>query len=418
MMDAFDPLLRRSSVDASLQRLALNPFASLARAKNSALYGPGFGVAIPGAPSHGLRHHHQLNRLPYNYHPLHHQRRGVSGSIASLPQHASMRRLSMDSRPPRFSSISRTHQTPSPSPLTPYNAVIRASLPDHLYTISSRTVASPIPGPLPSPGFSFGAASTPPMASPSSGDSERNSPDSVRSFTFRSGGEDEDYDAYTRFGSIASIATSESSINSSYYGEIGGPGVDHHSVEERRDSWYVTSVLLPIQTSRQGAHSGIENRSRTDTCCIVVPLDISPTCFPVSMSIIMLLLRICTARWALFRLMSITRSPTRPMASRWLVPPVICIFIINNTSNNLGCSSSDSNLSSNNPRKRLIRRPLRRCRLEGARARARKRKLDLRLLVCRRMCRSPLRASWPLLWRINLNNWWVDLGMKNPCFFF
>lgn len=237
MMDAFDPLLRRSSVDASLQRLALNPFANLARAKNSALYGPGFGVAIPGAPSNGLRHHHQLNRLPYNYNSLHHQRRGVSNSIASLPQHASMRRLSMDSRQSRFTSISRTHQTPSPSPLTPYNAVIRASLPDHLYTISSRTVASPIPGPLPSPGFSFGAASTPPMASPSSGDSERNSPDSVRSFTFR--GDDEEYDAYSRFGSIASIATSESSINSSYYAEIGGAAVDHHSAEERRDAWYV-----------------------------------------------------------------------------------------------------------------------------------------------------------------------------------
>jgi len=244
MVDAFDPLLRRSSVDASLQRLALNPFASLARAKNSALYGPGFGVSIPGAPSNGIRHHHQLNRLPYsNYHPLQ-QRRGVSNSLASLPQHASMRRLSMDSRHPRFTSMSRTHQTPSPSPLTPYNAVIRASLPDHLYTISSRPVASPIPGPLPSPGFSFGAASTPPMASPSSGDSERNSPDSVRSFTFR--GDDEDYDAYSRFGSIASIATSESSINSSYYAEIGGPVVDHHSAEERRGSWYVLPFLLAV----------------------------------------------------------------------------------------------------------------------------------------------------------------------------
>lgn len=258
MMDAFDPLLRRSSVDASLQRLALNPFANLARAKNSALYGPGFGVAIPGAPSNGPRHHHQLNRLPYNHHPLH-QRRGVSSSVASLPQHASMRRLSMDSRPHRFSSISRTHQTPSPSPLTPYNAVIRASLPDHLYTISSRTVASPIPGPLPSPGFSFGAASTPPMASPSSGDSERNSPDSVRSFTFR--GDDEDYDAYSRFGSIASIATSESSINSSYYAEIGGPAVDHHSAEERRDSWYVMFLRSSfIEAFHRGAPRKPENR--------------------------------------------------------------------------------------------------------------------------------------------------------------
>ncbi|KAF8897089.1 hypothetical protein CPB84DRAFT_1748124 [Gymnopilus junonius] len=234
-VDSFDPLVRRCSVDASLQRLANNPFASLARAKNSALFGPGVGVAIPGTT---IRHHHQFNRLPYGYHP----RRVASSSFASMPQHASMRRLSMDSRPTRLTSLSRTHQSESPSPITPYNAAIRVSLPDQrLYTLSSRPLASPIPGPLPSPGFSFGAASTPSMASPSSGDSERNSPDSLRSFTFRGEEHDDDsatspsYDAYSRFGSIASIATSESSVNSSYYAEIGGPAVSQLA-KERRDS--------------------------------------------------------------------------------------------------------------------------------------------------------------------------------------
>lgn len=239
-IDSFDPLVRRCSVDASLQRLANNPFASLARAKNSALYGTGFGVATPGGGTSIRHHHHQLNRLPYGYH----QRRGLSSSFASMPQHASMRRLSMDSRPTRLTPLSRTHQSQSPSPITPYNAAIRVSLPDQqLYALSSRPLASPIPGPLPSPGFSFGAASTPSMASPSSGDSERNSPDSLRSFTFRGEEHDDDatspsYDAYSRFGSIASIATSESSINSSYYAEIGGPAVSQLA-KERRDSWYV-----------------------------------------------------------------------------------------------------------------------------------------------------------------------------------
>ena len=396
MVDAFDPLLRRSSVDASLQRLALNPFASLARAKNSALYGPGFGVAIPGAPSNGsIRHHHQLNRLPYSNHNPLHQRRGVSNSFASLPQHASMRRLSMDSRHLRFTSMSRTHQTPSPSPLTPYNAVIRASLPGHPYTISSRPVASPIPGPLPSPGFSFGAASTPPMASPSSGDSERNSPDSVRSFTFR--GDDEDYDAYSRFGSIASIATSESSINSSYYAEIGGPAVDHHSAEERRGSWYVLPFLLAT-----GGGLGI---LLTYTFFVAL-LDTSLACFLVSMSITKRL-RTCTARWVRFP-MSITRSPpTRPMASSWLVLPVMRTFTLN-----LKCSSSsnNNNLNSNDLRKRVIRHPrrrFRRRRLEEARAHVRK--LDLRPLVCHQICRSPLQASWLSPSRINPNNRWVNL---------
>ena len=233
--DGFDPLIRRRSIDTSLRRLASNPFANLAKAKNSALYGPGYGVSLTGR-------HHQLNHLPHG-HPY--QRRGQSQLIA-VPQHASLRRLSMDSRSARVPS--RLNQSPSPSPLTPYNAVVRAFLPDHLYPVASRTVVSPIPGPLPLPGFSFGAASTPSsITSPSSGDSERNSPDS---FTFRNEDNDEDgalshYEVYSRFGSIASIATSDSSsIQSSYFAELGGTAVDHLAppdvrVEGRRSSWYV-----------------------------------------------------------------------------------------------------------------------------------------------------------------------------------
>ena len=229
--DSFDPLIRRRSIDTSLQRLASNPFASLARAKNSALYGPGFGVSLPGR-------NHQLNLSLYG-HP---QKRGLS-HLAAIPQHANLRRLSMDSRSARVPS--RLNLSPSPSPLTPYNAVVRASLPDHLFPVPSRQVASPIPGPLPAPGFSFGAASDT-SPTPSSGDSERNSPDSLQSFTFRSEDNDEDghYEAYSRFGSIASIATSDSSINSSYFSELGGAAVDHLAtpdvrVEDRRSSWYI-----------------------------------------------------------------------------------------------------------------------------------------------------------------------------------
>ena len=233
--DAFDPLVRRRSIDTSLQRLASNPFASLARAKNSALYGPGFGVSLPGR-------NHQLDHTPYG-HP---QRRGLS-QLAATPQHASLRRLSMDSRSVRMPS--RLNLSPSPSPLTPYNAVVRASLPDHLFPVPSRQVASPIPGPLPAPGFSFGAASDT-SPTPSSGDSERNSPDSLQSFTFRSEDNDEDghYEAYSRFGSIASIATSDSSINSSYFSELSGAAVDHLATadvraEDRRSSWYIFNSI-------------------------------------------------------------------------------------------------------------------------------------------------------------------------------
>ena len=233
--DSFDPLVRRRSIDTSLQRLASNPFASFARAKNSALYGPGFGVSLPGR-------NHQLNHSPYGHPP---QRRGLS-HLAAIPQHANLRRLSMDSRSVRVPS--RLNQSPSPSPLTPYNAVVRASLPDHLFPVPSRQVASPIPGPLPAPGFSFGAASD---TSPSSGDSERNSPDSLQSFTFRNEDNDEDghYEVFSRFGSITSAATSDSSINSSYFSELGSAAVDHLATpdvraENRRSSWYINIPFI------------------------------------------------------------------------------------------------------------------------------------------------------------------------------
>ncbi|KAF8894007.1 hypothetical protein BD779DRAFT_969147 [Infundibulicybe gibba] len=227
-VDPLDPLARRRSVDASLHRLASNPYAPLARAKNGAIFGPRFagpqyGRHQPGRSSYAA---HSRPSLPHN----------------SMPYRLDIRHSSVDSRALRFSQNGTV--SPSPSPLSPYHAV-RASLPDHhMYAMTSRTVPSPIPGPLPSPDFSFGVANTPSMTSPSSVDSERNSPDSLRSFTFR--GDDVDteddgtsasYDAFSRFGSIVSIATSDSSA---YYSEISGCadhelGPDANSMG-RRDS--------------------------------------------------------------------------------------------------------------------------------------------------------------------------------------
>jgi len=249
--ESLDPFVRRCSVDASLQRLASHPYANVARAKNSALYGTGFGV-VPhnaigsnGVPFFGPEQYHRNSRLHHVPNRL--QRRFVSSSAlssaaqygASLPPHAAyVRRLSMDSRPSRLGPMQRTHYSPSPSPLSTYSATVRASLPEpHLYSLAPRSVASPLPGPLPQPGFQFGAASssTPSIASPSSADSERNSPDSLKSFSF--GGEEEGdpsppYEAYSsRFGSVASIATSESSVHSVYYGST----VDR--MERRDSSW-------------------------------------------------------------------------------------------------------------------------------------------------------------------------------------
>ncbi|KAJ7899613.1 hypothetical protein B0H14DRAFT_3779653 [Mycena olivaceomarginata] len=179
LVDPLDPLARRRSVDASLVRRAANPYAGIARAKNMATQ----------RLSHGRRNQYMSRpSMPHC-------------ATGPFPQHN--RHASMDARgyhiPP----------SPSPSPLSPYHAV-RASLPDHhLYHVSSRPVTAPIPGPLPSPGFSFGVAN----ASP---DSDRNSPVDFGGFSFppASGAETEGDDSsashqMSRFGSFASESPSD-----------------------------------------------------------------------------------------------------------------------------------------------------------------------------------------------------------------
>ncbi len=236
-VDSMDPLVRRRSVDTSLQRLASNPYATFARAKNCALYGPGVGVADPDNPTNSGTHSEDVPyHLVPHYGPQRLQRRFVSSSALSAAAQfgsshtAGSRRFSMDSRVSRIGSMQRMRHSPSPSPLSTYGSGVRASLPEtHLYSLAARPVASPIPGPLPMPGFQFGAATTtPPMESPSSADSERNSPDSLRSFGY---GEDDEghtspsYETYSsRFSSVASISTSDSSINSAYY---AAPSIEH-----------------------------------------------------------------------------------------------------------------------------------------------------------------------------------------------
>jgi hypothetical protein len=223
-VDAPDPFARRLSVDASLQRLANNPYAHLARAKNGALFG-----------TRGMVHgrHRPPGRVPFTPY----LQRTVSHN-GPMNYRLDMRRASADPR-----SFRPQPQGPPPSSLSHYHG-IRASLPEHsLYAVTSRTLPSPIPGPLPSPNFSFGAASTPSMASTSSGSSDRNSPDSLRSFPFR--GEEFDEEDLTsasvsRFGSIASVATSDSSINSAYYPDASSCVREPDSnfdLSGRRDSW-------------------------------------------------------------------------------------------------------------------------------------------------------------------------------------
>lgn len=215
-LDEFDPLARRRSVDASLQRLANNPYAPLARAKNGAIYGPRAVAPI----------RRSLCRTPFNPTPR---------IAASAPYRLDIRRASMGN----FRISPRGTAPPSPSSSSPYN--MRASLPEHnLFAVSSRTISPPLPGPLPSPSFSFGAASTPSMLSTSSADSERYSPD-PQQYTYRENEQDEDEGTpmsycSSRFGSITSIATSDSSLNSAYFPDQVSC-FDEQELGSRRGSW-------------------------------------------------------------------------------------------------------------------------------------------------------------------------------------
>lgn len=244
-----DPFTRRRSVDASLHRLAHNPYAGLARAKHSGLVAPRISGHLndnfPSARTACLSHH-----------------TGTHSGL-QLSQHGSQhtRHSSMESRPYRCSPSSLTNSC-SPSPLSPYYS-IRSSLPDNsLYAFSSRSVASPIPGPLPSPDFSFGA----PGVNLQSSESDRGSPDSSHGYLFR--GDDLDteddatsasYDGFSRFGSIASIANSDSSNTSAYYSEVGSCVSEHELGPESRRPSCTSSHFIGLMSGLNVANKAHGN---------------------------------------------------------------------------------------------------------------------------------------------------------------
>jgi hypothetical protein len=261
----FDLFARRRSVDASLHRLAANPYANLARAKNSALSMSRYPGNLDG--SYSLSRSSSVSHDFSNPPPM--------PNFHSSSLHA--RHSSVDSRAYRFSP----HGVPvSPSPSPNYHSSIRCSLPDNqLFAFSTRPVSSPLPGPLPSPDYSFGIASS--GSSLTSPDSERNSPDHSRGFLFR--GEDLDteddsasvsYGGYSRFGSIASIGTNESSNTSAYYSEsdMGSDASQH-----RRDSGQFVGLMsgLNVGGSQQQPQPPSTASTDYDHPVTVAPIPVS-----------------------------------------------------------------------------------------------------------------------------------------------
>ena len=221
--DAFDPFMRRLSVDASLQRLANNPYAHLARAKNTGVFGSQAIASVRRSPPS------RLGDFAFQ-------------TSASMPYPADVRRASFHA----FPITPQGTVSPSPSSLSPHHA-IRTSLPENQLYTTARTLSSePLPGPLPAPGFSFGAANTSSMMSARSGGSEGGSPDSLHAFECREVEQDDEdgilpsapYYSSSRFGSIASVATSDSSLNSIYLPD------SEYNLSVRRDSWYLLGPLI------------------------------------------------------------------------------------------------------------------------------------------------------------------------------
>ncbi|KAF5393378.1 hypothetical protein D9757_000715 [Collybiopsis confluens] len=273
----FDPFARRRSVDASLHRLAANPYANLARAKNNAL-------SVSRFPGH-MNAPFTLSRsssvsLASN---------DFSNSLPSLSNYHA-RHSSADSRTYRFSPHG-VPVSPSPSPMSAYHSSIRSSLPDNqLLTFSTRPVSSPLPGPLPSPDFSFGIASS--VSSLTSPSSERNSPDNSHSYLFR--GEDLDtdddisYGGYSRFGSIASIATSDSNT-SAYYSDVSNCvdptngtdlSTDVNQHQHRRDSGHFVGLMSGLNVGNMSGASQPTQPSSANTSGTGSPVPVAP--IPVS----------------------------------------------------------------------------------------------------------------------------------------
>jgi hypothetical protein len=238
----FDPLARRGSLGMDVSRLAAHPYAHVAAAANN---GGGHNAYAGPRPLRGHRIHgscksnslpgaktaDQYGRFPPSYRPT--------------PSHrASMPYVFSQGTPPSMDTAFVPIKHSMPAFTSKYH--------DGLYSMPSRPVAEPIPGPLPNPNFSFGDSSaSPPAPSPSTSESSEHLVATLGNYAFP-GPTDADQEeevspnvSYgpfaTRFSSIASLADSESSITSALYSEPGS--VDEYPTDFHPHSRRQSHVL-------------------------------------------------------------------------------------------------------------------------------------------------------------------------------
>ena len=220
----FDPLARRGSLGVDVSRLAAHPYAHLAAAANNGgnngaytgpgpvrghrIHGSGKSNSLPGAKAAD-----QYGRLPPSYRPIPAHRASMPYVFSQGTPH------SVDT-----AFVPIKHSTP----------VYTSRYHSGLYSMPSRPITEPIPGPLPNPNFSFGdssASASPPAPSPSTSESSEQLAAALNSYAFppvTDADQEEEvspnvsYGSFaTRFSSIASLADSESSITSAFYSEPG-----------------------------------------------------------------------------------------------------------------------------------------------------------------------------------------------------
>lgn len=262
---------------------------------------PSSGLSIPPGPVNLMARRGSVERLggnPYarflmsrvtTYHPR-------STSLQeSHDQPSAHGEISFDTAPPESfearSSITTDmsrpmlgHRASMPHVFTGADMQRRASMPTdlqaistfrvpdrHMFALSSRTVSAPIPGPLPTPNFSFGPPADSPVGS-SSADNEGDYLDHIpelANFSFGPPADDNDteddvtsasYDAMSsRFGSIASVTGSESSNTSAYYSDVESCNeLPEWNPEVRRGSYASSGQFLDLVSNLDLSHGGHE----------------------------------------------------------------------------------------------------------------------------------------------------------------
>ncbi|KIK35593.1 hypothetical protein CY34DRAFT_109842 [Suillus luteus UH-Slu-Lm8-n1] len=228
---------RCKSMDISLLRLMHHPFARVAKEKNDAIFlrppispaGLGQSIARPpsglGGPS--------LRATSYR----------SSASYSPYPRPSLAHRASE----PHVFTPTRSSLVPEIRPPFPFSHVPRR-LSDNHFTMSSRALPSPIPGPLPKPDFQFGApiSASPPHVLP-----DAESPRNMHAWPFARNDADQDTeDSYSstglsRFGSIASICGSDTSATSAIYSDVSScVGIDYFDPNSEGEAATATTLLL------------------------------------------------------------------------------------------------------------------------------------------------------------------------------